>query len=177
MAHALSRVYVGSQAGRLVRRPGGTEKAVQSGAGKRYNAIEGTIPKAATRVWWVTGENTKDLHQPVLRAGLRTFVAGSLPGVAAMAPGHAEVITPLLVNVFVNPGAVSGLTRGESSVWLENLTIQDCVVTYPSGFFSPSDFDPATGVLTNARTLPPEEMPEREAPSMWVPPLDSVDLL
>jgi len=27
--------------------------------------------------------------------------------------------------------------------------IEDCVVTYPAGFFSPGDFDPTTGVLTN----------------------------
>ena len=32
----------------------------------------------------------------------------------------------------------------------QNFTIQDCVVTYPAGFFSAGDFDPVTGVLTNA---------------------------
>jgi hypothetical protein len=32
----------------------------------------------------------------------------------------------------------------------QNFTIQDCVVTYPAGTFSPSDFDPVTGVLLNA---------------------------
>jgi hypothetical protein len=31
----------------------------------------------------------------------------------------------------------------------QNFTIQDCVVTYPAGFFSPSDFDPVTGALIN----------------------------
>ena len=30
-----------------------------------------------------------------------------------------------------------------------NFTIQDCEVAYPSNFFTVSDFDPATGVLTN----------------------------
>ncbi|MEO5679855.1 MAG: hypothetical protein ABIS47_09305, partial [Acidimicrobiales bacterium] len=32
----------------------------------------------------------------------------------------------------------------------QNFTIQDCVVTYPAGFFSARDFDPSTGVLINA---------------------------
>lgn len=59
----------------------------------------------------------------------------TLNNAASFQPGGTVHFT-YLDNPHTNPGT-------------QNFTIQDCVVTYPAGFFSASDFDPVTGVLIN----------------------------
>ena len=79
-------------------------------------------------------------------------LAPACPGAIAATPGSdpatKELNMPSHVEHFAPGGTVHYTYNPAGSA--KNITIEDCVVTYPSGFFSLDDFDPTTGVLTNA---------------------------
>ena len=80
-------------------------------------------------------------------------LAPACPGAIAATPGSdpatKELNNALNTSSSFAPGGTVHYTYNPAGS-AKNITIQDCVVTYPSGFFSLDDFDPTTGVLTNA---------------------------
>lgn len=78
--------------------------------------------------------------------------AEALAGTPGSDPASKVLNTALNTAASFQPGGTvhfSYLDNPHANAGTQNFTIQDCVVTYPAGFFSTSDFDPGTGVLTN----------------------------
>lgn len=125
--------------------------------GMAFGAVLVALPAGAAKEGFPESFNPETAPGYTNTYSTKGVLSPACPEAIAATPG-SDPATKVLNNALntaasFQPGGTVHFTyldNPHTNPGTQNFTIQDCVVTYPAGFFAAGDFDATTGVLTNA---------------------------